>query len=79
VILDILAEMAKIPAAFKAWKGPVSEAFNDSRFFNSTPTSSTKWRPMVKNLMDSDKQGFSELISTWLGDINTLANSAYVI
>ncbi|KDQ15544.1 hypothetical protein BOTBODRAFT_65254 [Botryobasidium botryosum FD-172 SS1] len=62
VILDILREMSKIPSASKAWRGPVSDALNDNRFFNTSPKMSGNWRPLVRALMDADRQGFAELI-----------------
>lgn len=63
VILDILTEMVKIPSAVKAWRNPITDAFNDNRFFNSTPVASARWRPLIRALMDSDKTVFAEVIS----------------
>lgn len=60
--MDIMTEMVRIPAALKAWRAPISEAFNDTRFFNATPASSTRWRPLLKSLMESDKTVMAELI-----------------
>ncbi|KAG8913507.1 hypothetical protein FRC01_004504 [Tulasnella sp. 417] len=63
-IMDIMAELVKIPAALKAWRAPISEAFADTRFFNASPASSTRWRPLVKTLMESDKTVIAEIIDT---------------
>ncbi|KIO22523.1 hypothetical protein M407DRAFT_9910, partial [Tulasnella calospora MUT 4182] len=78
-IMDIMAEMVKIPAALKAWRAPVSEAFTDTRFFNASPASSTRWRPLVKTLMESDKTVIAELIGKITGapSANIFANREY--
>ena len=62
VILDIIKEMAKIQAAARAWRAPVQEAFNDTRFFNCSPVVAMKWRPIISALMDTDKMVFSDLL-----------------
>lgn len=61
-IIDVLQEMSRLPAATKAWRGIVSDAFGDTRFFNSTPETALKWKPLVRALMESDKQAFAELL-----------------
>lgn len=61
-ILDIIKEMAKIQAAARAWRAPVQEAFNDTRFFNCSPQVAMKWRPIISALMDTDKMVFSDLL-----------------
>ncbi|KAG8988872.1 hypothetical protein FRB90_002518 [Tulasnella sp. 427] len=78
-IMDILAEMVKIPAALKAWRTPVSEAFTDTRFFNATPASSGRWRTLVKALTESDKTVMVELIGkiTAAPSANIFANREY--
>lgn len=63
-IMTILAELTKIPAAAKSWRPVVLEAFNDSRFFNLTPASSAKWRPLIGGLINTDKQNVMDLIGT---------------
>ncbi|KAG8842667.1 hypothetical protein FRC20_004310, partial [Serendipita sp. 405] len=63
IILDIIKEMSKIQAATRAWRAPVQEAFNDTRFFNCTPEVAMKWRPIISALMDADKTVFSDLLS----------------
>lgn len=60
--MDILAELTKIAPAAKAWKPVISEAFNDNRFFNSPPSANQKWKPLVKGLMDADKQTINDLL-----------------
>lgn len=60
--VTLLQEMAKIPAAAKAWRMPLAEAFNDNRFFKITPPESEPWKPLVCALMDSDRERFTELI-----------------
>ncbi|KAF8313993.1 hypothetical protein DL93DRAFT_1101270 [Clavulina sp. PMI_390] len=62
-ILDLLAELVKIAAASKVWKPIVSDAFGDSRFFNASPAASLKWRPLIKGLIDTDKQSVNDLLA----------------
>ena len=61
-ILDILREMSKLPAAAKAWRPPVADAFADTKFFNMPAQFTEKWRPLIRALMDSDKAAFAELV-----------------
>ena len=61
-ILLILAEMTKLSGTIKAWRAPIADAFNDSRFFNGPPSSGERWRPLVKALMDGEKERMAELI-----------------
>ncbi|KAG8881950.1 hypothetical protein FRB98_004046 [Tulasnella sp. 332] len=79
VILNILTEMVKNPAAIKAWRSSITDAFNDNRFFNSTPLTGSHWRPLVRSLMDSDKAGLVELIGriTSVPSANIFANKEY--
>jgi hypothetical protein len=60
--LLILAEMTKLKGTIKAWRTPIGDAFNDSRFFNGPPSSGERWRPLVTALMDGEKERMSELI-----------------
>lgn len=61
-VVTIIQEMARIPAALKAWKTPVAEMLNDNRLFNSNPETAEKWRPIVRTLYDADKTAFPELL-----------------
>lgn len=61
-ILDILIEMARIPAVAKAWRTTVNDVFADARFFDMAPSSSEKWRPLIRAMIDTDRQAFPELI-----------------
>ncbi|KAF8588312.1 hypothetical protein K439DRAFT_1629769 [Ramaria rubella] len=78
-ILETLRELAKIPPGAKAWRAPVSDAFSDNRFFNSTPEMSEKWRPIIRAFLDSDRQALPELIGkvTSVGSSNIFANREY--
>lgn len=60
--LDIIKELSRIPAAARAWRPTVADAFNDARFFNCSPEAAQKWRPLVRALVDTDKTVFSELL-----------------
>jgi hypothetical protein len=59
----MIKELSKIQATARAWRAPVQEAFNDSRFFNCSPAIAMKWRPIITALMDTDKTVFSDLLS----------------
>jgi hypothetical protein len=61
-IVQIARELAKIPAALKTWRGPVTELLNDSRVFNSASDAAIKWKPIIKILFDTDKTAFPELL-----------------
>ena len=61
-VLTILQEMTRISAAYKAWRGAVTDVLNDNRCFNSTPQAGGKWRVMVKALFDTDKAALSDLL-----------------
>ncbi|CAK5264480.1 unnamed protein product [Mycena citricolor] len=63
VIVSIIREMTRIPAALKTWKPAVAELLNDNRLFNCTPDSAEKWKPIVKTLFDQDKTAFPELLT----------------
>jgi hypothetical protein len=62
-ILHLLAELTKVPAAFKAWRSQVLEAFSDNRFFYGPPSNAGEWRPIVQALVASDKERFPDLIA----------------
>jgi len=62
ITLALLTELAKIPAAAKTWRPPVSEVFGDSRFFASKPESGIRWKGLIRSLMDSDKDRLLETI-----------------
>lgn len=53
--------MAKIPASVRAWRAPVSDAFNDNRFFRPTEQDPQAWKRLICALMDSEKERFGEL------------------
>jgi len=60
--LDIIKELSKIPAAARAWRPTVADAFNDARFFNCSPEAAQRWRPLVRALVDTDKTVFLDLL-----------------
>ncbi|KAH8923425.1 hypothetical protein BT69DRAFT_1350163 [Atractiella rhizophila] len=62
-ILDLLIELTQVPSALKSWRPLVSELFADNRFFNSPPSSDTKWKPIIQSFLASDKERFNELVS----------------
>jgi len=64
-VLDLLREMCKNPVTARAWRGTVSDIFSDNRFFNSPPSISAKWKPIVHALIASDKERFPELIRSY--------------
>jgi len=62
ITFTLLTELAKIPAAAKAWRPPVGEVFADSRFFTSKPESGIRWKGLIRSLMESDKDRLVETI-----------------
>ncbi|KAJ3774387.1 Dopey, N-terminal-domain-containing protein [Lentinula raphanica] len=63
VIVNMVYEMSRIPAAFKTWKSAVTELLNDNKVFNGTPDVAEPWKPIIKTVFDSDKTAFPELLS----------------
>lgn len=61
-IIGTITEMSRIPAALKAWKLPVLELVNDTKFFVSSSIAAEKWKPIVKALFDADRTAFPELL-----------------
>jgi len=66
IIVEIIIEMAKIPAALKAWRAPIAELLNDNRLFNCHSDAASKWKAVVKALFDADKTAFPELLGMFL-------------
>jgi hypothetical protein len=62
VVLTVLQELTRIPAATKSWRIQVGEAFNDSRFFMNGRDQVKLWKSIIRSLMDSEKERFSELL-----------------
>jgi hypothetical protein len=63
-VMDVIREMAKIPAALKAWRAPISDLLNDNRLFNCNAEAAMKWKPIVKALFDADKTASPELLGS---------------
>ncbi|KAF8510422.1 Dopey, N-terminal-domain-containing protein [Hysterangium stoloniferum] len=78
-ILETLRELSRIPPGVKAWKTPVADAFNDTRFFNASPEVSQKWRPIIRAFLDSDRQVLQEIIGKVAsgGSSNIFVNKEY--
>ncbi|KIL71408.1 hypothetical protein M378DRAFT_188883 [Amanita muscaria Koide BX008] len=62
-IVSIVNEMARIPAGFKAWRGPVTDLLNDNRLFNSSPSEALRWKSIVKMMFEADKTAFSDILA----------------
>ena len=62
--MALLEEMGRLSIALKAWRGPVSDALNDSRFFSSSPATGKKWRPIVRALVATDKSALTEILGS---------------
>jgi len=69
--MTLLEEMSKLGIALKAWRGPVSDALNDGRFFSSSSTAGRKWRPIVRSLVGTDKTAFTEILGFPLSSFST--------
>lgn len=61
-VMALLEEMSKVNITLKAWRSPVSDALNDSRFFSSSSMAGRKWRPIVRALVGTDKSAFTEIL-----------------
>ena len=62
--MALLEEMSKLSITLKAWRSPVSDALNDSRFFSSSSATGKKWRPIVRALVVTDKSAFTEILGS---------------
>lgn len=62
VIVQMVRELARIPAALKSWRGPVTELLNSDRVFSSNSGAALQWKPIIKALYDTDKTAFPELL-----------------
>ncbi|KAF2731097.1 hypothetical protein EJ04DRAFT_579409 [Polyplosphaeria fusca] len=63
-MLDLVHQLARIAQSNKFWKKDVSDAFNDSRFFNSPlPLLQSSWLPILAQWTHSDKDRMPELLS----------------
>jgi hypothetical protein len=71
-VLAIIREMARIPAALKAWRNPVTDLLNDNRLFNCNADAAEHWKPIVKTLFDADKTAFPELLCTFCRSLQHL-------
>jgi hypothetical protein len=62
--LELLLNLTKIPQGSKAWRKDITDALNDSRFFN-TPVDlvQTHWAPIFYQLILNDKDRLPELLS----------------
>ncbi|KAG8219398.1 Dopey, N-terminal-domain-containing protein [Butyriboletus roseoflavus] len=61
-VVDIIAELTKLPPALKVWRASVSDILYDTRLFQSNSAVVLKWKPIIKALFDSDKSSFGELL-----------------
>jgi hypothetical protein len=62
-VVQVVKELARIPAALKAWRAPVIELLNDNRVFNSNADAALNWKPVIRALFDTDKTAFPELLA----------------
>ena len=62
IILQMILEMSRIPAALKAWRSVVSDILSDNRFFNSPLEAGRGFRSIARALVDTDKTAFTELL-----------------
>lgn len=61
--LDLVAQVAKIPAAAKYWNKDVGEAFNDSRFFSTKLTYvRSHWLELLRHWIVTEKDRLPELL-----------------
>ncbi|KAI1368827.1 putative regulator of reproduction dopa [Xylaria arbuscula] len=62
--LTLLQELTRLPSNQKTWKKDVSDAFNDPRFFNSSPiVVQSNWLPLLKLWTVTDKDRMTEILS----------------
>ncbi|KAK9369940.1 Dopey, N-terminal-domain-containing protein [Lipomyces kononenkoae] len=62
-VLEVLYQVAKIPATEKAWKASVTDAYYDSKFFTVGEILRPKWRDIVRQWLKNDKERMPDLIA----------------
>lgn len=58
----MLQQMSQHAAVLKAWKGVVTDALADHRFFQASPSTEPSWRPLVHALTLADRERMPELV-----------------
>ncbi|KAI1394141.1 putative regulator of reproduction dopa [Hypoxylon trugodes] len=62
--LTLLQELTRLPGNQKTWKKDIGDAFNDSRFFNSSVALvRSDWLPLLKQWTVADKDRMPEILS----------------
>ncbi|XDG06806.1 hypothetical protein ABKA04_006421 [Annulohypoxylon sp. FPYF3050] len=62
--LTLLQELTRLPGNQKTWKKDIGDAFNDSRFFNSSVNlARSDWLPLLKLWTITDKDRMTEILS----------------
>ncbi|KAI1461990.1 putative regulator of reproduction dopa [Annulohypoxylon moriforme] len=62
--LTLLQELTRLPGNQKTWKKDIGDAFNDSRFFNSSvDLVRSDWLPLLKLWTITDKDRMTEILS----------------
>lgn len=61
-VFQVLTAIVHMPGAQKSWKGAVVEWLYDNRLFNSPTSAGVLWKPIIRQLMSSDKERFLDLI-----------------
>jgi hypothetical protein len=63
-ILDLIYQLTRVAQSNKVWKKDVSDAFNDTRFFNTPlPLLKTSWLPILAQWAQADKDRLPEFLS----------------
>lgn len=58
----ILREMTRISVAIKAWRGGISDIFNDTRFFTSSMEAGMDFRSIIQAWVDTEKSVFADFL-----------------
>ena len=75
-IVTVVEQMSRISAAFKYWRTPVTDVFNDSKFFGATAEVGLKWRPIITRMIDTDKSAMTELLGLSLCLLSSFPSSS---
>lgn len=63
VIIDQIAEMAKLTFTYRIWRKEVWDLFLDNRFFYMSANTAQKWRVILQTVMSSEKERFVEVVN----------------
>jgi hypothetical protein len=60
--MTMMEPLVKQQAAVRAWRPVLAEAFDDQRFFARDAAAGTRWCPLIRAYVLSDKLAISDIV-----------------